>query len=35
VHRVDRATGADGAGTHGLGEAQPPAEAPPPGEPRH
>jgi uncharacterized membrane protein YdbT with pleckstrin-like domain len=24
VHRVDQATGADAAGTHGLGEAQPP-----------
>ena len=24
VHEVDRATGADAAGTHGLGEAQPP-----------
>jgi uncharacterized membrane protein YdbT with pleckstrin-like domain len=24
VHRVDRATGADAAGSHGLGEAQPP-----------
>ena len=27
VHRVDRATGAGAAGTHGLGEAQPPAGA--------
>jgi uncharacterized membrane protein YdbT with pleckstrin-like domain len=41
VHRVDQATGAADAGTHGLGEARPsgesppPAEAPPPGEPRH
>lgn len=25
VHRVDQATGASSAGTHGLGEAQPPA----------
>ena len=25
VHRVDQATGANAAGTHGLGEAQPPA----------
>ncbi|HWM62424.1 MAG TPA: PH domain-containing protein [Solirubrobacterales bacterium] len=25
VHRVDRATGATSAGTHGLGEAQPPS----------
>ncbi len=25
VHQVDRATGADVAGTHGLGEAQPPS----------
>jgi len=25
VHKVDEATGAGGAGTHGLGEAQPPA----------
>jgi uncharacterized membrane protein YdbT with pleckstrin-like domain len=25
VHKVDQATGADTAGTHGLGEAQPPA----------
>jgi uncharacterized membrane protein YdbT with pleckstrin-like domain len=25
VHKVDQATGADAAGTHGLGEAQPPA----------
>jgi uncharacterized membrane protein YdbT with pleckstrin-like domain len=25
VHRVDQATGADAAGSHGLGEAQPPA----------
>ncbi|HET9592056.1 MAG TPA: PH domain-containing protein [Solirubrobacterales bacterium] len=25
VHAVDQATGADSAGTHGLGEAQPPA----------
>lgn len=25
VHRVDQATGASAAGTHGLGEAQPPA----------
>ena len=24
VHRVDQATGAGAAGTHGLGEAQPP-----------
>jgi uncharacterized membrane protein YdbT with pleckstrin-like domain len=27
VHRVDQATGADAAGTHGLGEAQPPQGA--------
>jgi uncharacterized membrane protein YdbT with pleckstrin-like domain len=27
VHRVDQATGAGAAGTHGLGEAQPPASA--------
>ena len=27
VHRVDQATGADAAGTHGLGEAQPPTNA--------
>ena len=27
VHRVDQATGAGAAGTHGLGEAQPPREA--------
>jgi uncharacterized membrane protein YdbT with pleckstrin-like domain len=26
VHRVDQATGAASAGTHGLGEAQPPAD---------
>jgi uncharacterized membrane protein YdbT with pleckstrin-like domain len=26
VHRVDQATGASAAGTHGLGEAQPPVE---------
>ena len=33
VQSVDRATGAESAGTHGLGEAQPPtAEAPPPAE---
>jgi uncharacterized membrane protein YdbT with pleckstrin-like domain len=25
VHKVDQATGADAAGTHGLGEAQPPS----------
>ncbi len=30
VHDVDRATGADAAGTHGLGQAQPPGEAQPP-----
>ena len=27
VHRVDQATGAGAAGSHGLGEAQPPARA--------
>ena len=27
VHRVDQATGASAAGTHGLGEAQPPGRA--------
>jgi uncharacterized membrane protein YdbT with pleckstrin-like domain len=26
VHKVDQATGVDAAGTHGLGEAQPPAD---------
>ena len=29
VHRVDQATGASAAGTHGLGEAQPPQQTPP------
>jgi uncharacterized membrane protein YdbT with pleckstrin-like domain len=29
VHKVDRATGAAVAGTHGLGEAQPPQQQPP------
>ena len=29
VHRVDQATGAGAAGSHGLGEAQPPGAAPP------
>lgn len=29
VHRVDQATGAAAAGTHGLGEPQPPAQQPP------
>src|SRR5215475_4688951 len=28
VHRVDQATGAHAAGTHGLGEAQPPQQPP-------
>ena len=28
VHRVDQATGANAAGTHGLGEAQPPQQPP-------
>jgi uncharacterized membrane protein YdbT with pleckstrin-like domain len=30
VHRVDQATGAEAAGPHGLGEAQPPATPQPP-----
>jgi uncharacterized membrane protein YdbT with pleckstrin-like domain len=30
VHRVDQATGANAAGSHGLGEAQPPAQPPAP-----
>jgi uncharacterized membrane protein YdbT with pleckstrin-like domain len=30
VHRVDQATGADVAGSHGLGTAQPPAQPPTP-----
>jgi uncharacterized membrane protein YdbT with pleckstrin-like domain len=30
VHNVDRATGTAAAGTHGLGEAQPPADPAPP-----
>jgi uncharacterized membrane protein YdbT with pleckstrin-like domain len=30
VHEVDRATGSGAAGSHGLGEAQPPGEARPP-----
>jgi uncharacterized membrane protein YdbT with pleckstrin-like domain len=35
VHRVDQATGAEAAGSHGLGEARSPtAEAPPPAEPQ-
>jgi uncharacterized membrane protein YdbT with pleckstrin-like domain len=29
VHRVDRATGATAAGSHGLGQAQPPQQQPP------
>ncbi|HUB98353.1 MAG TPA: PH domain-containing protein [Solirubrobacterales bacterium] len=29
VHRVDQATGTHAAGTHGLGEAQPPQQPPP------
>jgi uncharacterized membrane protein YdbT with pleckstrin-like domain len=29
VHRVDQATGANAAGSHGLGEAQPPQQQPP------
>jgi uncharacterized membrane protein YdbT with pleckstrin-like domain len=29
VHKVDRATGTHAAGSHGLGEAQPPAQEPP------
>ncbi len=34
VHRVDQATGAAAAGSHGLGQAQAPASAPPSGEPQ-
>jgi uncharacterized membrane protein YdbT with pleckstrin-like domain len=30
VHSVDQATGATAAGSHGLGQAQPPAGSPPP-----
>ena len=33
VHRVDQATGAGTAGTHGLGEPQPPAQQAPPQTP--
>jgi uncharacterized membrane protein YdbT with pleckstrin-like domain len=34
VHDVDRATGSNAAGSHGLGEAQPPGEAPTQQQPR-